>query len=111
MPFISNIIERSTIKRLHDPNCRYSKLVKSITADHGRRYEIFIMRKKKYLLGLIMEGLFFVILQGVISSALEMVSMLYIRWRTYVNKVAMYIVKQSCLLNESTCIENLDLTG
>ena len=34
-----------------------------------------------------------------------MACMLYIRWRTNVNKVAMNIVKNGCSLNEPTCIK------
>ena len=36
-----------------------------------------------------------------------MVCMLYIRCRTYVNKVAMNFVKHGCLLNEPTCIKGI----
>ena len=46
-------------------------------------------------------------LKGVISSASDMVCMSYIRWRTYVNKVVMNLVKHGCLLNEPTCIKGI----
>ena len=36
-----------------------------------------------------------------------MVSMLYIRWRTYVNKVVMNFVKDGSLLNEPMCINGI----
>ena len=42
-----------------------------------------------------------------ISSALDMVCMLIIRLRTYVNKVAMNVVKHGCLLNEPTCMKGI----
>ena len=36
-----------------------------------------------------------------------MVCMLYIRCRTYVNKVVMNFVRHGCLLNEPTCIKGI----
>ena len=36
-----------------------------------------------------------------------MVYMLYIRWRTYVNKVEMNFAKHGYLLNEPTCIKGI----
>ena len=36
-----------------------------------------------------------------------MVCMMYIRWRTYVNKVVMNFVKHGCLLNEPMCIKGI----
>ena len=36
-----------------------------------------------------------------------MVCMLYIRWRTYVNKVVLNFVKHGCLLNEPMWIKEI----
>ena len=45
--------------------------------------------------------------QGVISPALHMVRMLFVRWRTYVNEAAMNLARYGCLLNEPTCINGI----
>ena len=40
-------------------------------------------------------------------NASDMVSLLYVRWRTYVNKVVMNLVNHGCLWNEPTCIKEI----
>ena len=36
-----------------------------------------------------------------------MVSMMYVRWRTYVNNVVMKLVKHGSFFNEPTCIKGI----
>ena len=44
-------------------------------------------------------------IKRVISFASDMVSMLHVIWRMYVNKVVINFVKHSCLLTEPICIK------
>ena len=68
---------------------------------------IHTAREKRIFIGINLEWILVAIIQELISSNGNMVSMLCIRWRTYVKEVELNLVKHGCLLNEPTYIKEI----